>query len=190
VVIHLWPAAVRSCAMVDVTLGDWVRLNRWMRSAQRALKVCSMQASGRHVRQRTIEQMVEDLIASTDDMRELGGTKHGPIETLFRSMGRVLHFLCLLRLRVAPLLPVDLWDLVIRRVLDISLSLQPARILRRFGYSADGKIRMAVKPLALPRFCKQDADQLEAMMCSDDWRSFRDVALMLGSSTPSHLDGS
>merc|ERR1712113_250080 len=93
--------------------------------------------------------------------------------------------MCLLRLRIAPLIPVEVWDRVIFLIFEPKNHAQSQRILHRFGYAMDGTIRMQIQPLILPCICKGDVEQLRTMLCSEDQWSFRNVALMLGASTKS-----
>jgi len=98
-----------------------------------------MQARGKHVRERTREAAMENLVTWTEDVAELHARHQhmrvigsNPIETLYTLTASSVHFLCLLRGRVAPWLPRELWDQVVARVIVLPVP-RDATLLRRFG---------------------------------------------------------
>ena len=161
-----------------------LEIDDWSRSLSSLIRMSRSITGGRHIRQRTIERCVEQVLFATDDLlRDAAAVLPMDEVPEARPLGssleafwlRPLHdaalFLCLLRNRVAPLLPRDVWEGVVLQALEIPadppsrsgpggplgavsthrVSCPSHRLVRRFGFDANGALRVSLAaPLEPP----------------------------------------
>ena len=113
---------------INAFADDWLVLDRWSKQTQRAGALCRRQVAGQHIRARTMEDAIDDLIDATQEChansrserwacvgRAVRVAVNGDVRRTCApllsciSMGlqNSVHFLCLLRSRAAPFLPAE-----------------------------------------------------------------------------------
>ena len=112
------------------------------KSASAAYALVTEQGRGRHIRARTVENMRQRLSDSAEAVSavlEQAEYRTGCVEsTLERNAGATCHFLCMLRHRICPDVPAEVWrEHIVPAVL-------PA--VSTFGYSQGG-MRVELAPL-------------------------------------------
>jgi len=143
--VHLKPVQVQASSLlfeatpINKCAQDWACLIRWGICLRRALEISRAQSAGRHVRARKKEGVLDDLCDSMDDLNIKDRWQmHGIIESspmcmLSDELLYAVHFMCLLRVRVAPFVPPEIWETVVLRVLTPHGFTDSC--CRRFGYS-------------------------------------------------------
>ena len=132
---------------------------------QRATSMCLKEQAGKHVRARTWESTLEDLVFECEAARDALVARPWLRPGLFRppaeracqpALLESVHFLCLLRAKLPAPLPIELWCDVLDSVFS-NESRRQLRVVRSFGYAGD-QLRLALEPL--PELPPDEALQL------------------------------
>jgi len=135
----------------------------WVRSLNALVVLAQQQQSRRHVRVRTFEATQEAFVDTQDELWRLRPSwASSVLDGSFKQRAtEQVRFLLLVRGRIAPRVPAEVWSMIVLRAVGCSCASSGCELLR-FGH-LQGELRLRLHPLAGGKYRLPTANQLAVL---------------------------